>query len=598
MPFFDDIDDELTSELTADFSDVFTAIRDLMNLLNVDSYKEMGDDNAPLENLLNSEKKLAEELRHDLRDSLPEIPDPYTIHAFLTAYRMEARYPESVGDFSETVSSIELQTLPEFRVRKLDPQVREKVYRSLCEKFALSDRALNLIEVEYAKAKQQLQRRREFTDAVREILITPDNEPVPPERRKEIFDLYFPGNPLRASEVEMVITRTCLYWSIPKKGEIEPRDSEAETEEVEAWLKYTGRFSYQYFSHFPTFSSFDGRDADSKLLETLGKKLGWKESEIIDLLNSSTTIEKTSEIEKYLIHDTWGHMWQGDLTNLRQLYDRMESLKTPIDASDHLTLPNGNVISLLDLLYLTREGTIRYDEEMAAEYIDEWIRVRVEALLAPIVAELTADVVEFKYQLDNCGSDTPLPSSSLFSANPAKLDFAWVDIGYFVRTLQRTNAAYTKSEELRTNLIDRVCLLLKQKYPRQYKNIESPEALRTEIVAHLESFFGQVEERQARHLNQELITKDADGDAVPEANGFFLLFTNFLRIQFTLNQLIREHLPPHSDDEPDLFNVLILFIAHYFQDDPLHRFWDLDEALGDYLPGLLAIAREAEKREA
>ncbi|MCH9053152.1 MAG: hypothetical protein IIA72_19180, partial [Proteobacteria bacterium] len=56
---------------------------------------------------------------------------------------------------------------------------------------------------------------------------------------------------------------------------------------------------------------------------------------------------------------------------------------------------------------------------------------------------------------------------------------------------------------------------------------------------------------------------------------FFRLFTNLLRIQFTLNRLFKDslegshqHLRPHR-------MVLIIFLIKYFETDPLKNFWDL-----------------------
>ena len=159
---------------------------------------------------------------------------------------------------------------------------------------------------------------------------------------------------------------------------------------------------------------------------------------------------------------------------------------------------------------------------------------------------------------------------------------------------KRQNAAYAKNAELRDSLIDRTCLLLKLKYPRQYKKIESRDALRADVAGVIDQFLAAVESRQDLHLNQDLNTTDTDSDAVPEANGFFLLFTNFLRVQFTLNRLIQHQLEGERRELAPLFNVLILFIALHFERDPLHRFWDLDETIGDYALAFLGLIAEAE----
>ncbi|MEM6278261.1 MAG: hypothetical protein AAF733_02205, partial [Verrucomicrobiota bacterium] len=431
MGFFADIDDELTRELADDYAMLFVAIRKLTDLLNVDSYDEMQSKHEHGARLFESEQTLARQLRHELQEELPGKPDPAVLATFLKAYRLEALYPDTVGPMEETATTIPLVTLPKFHARRFDETKRARVYDALVKEFGASELCQREIERAYADSAHRLAKRRVLVDAVRARVLEEDGTPRSRSELKAVFDLWFPENPLRETEVEMVITRTCLYWCIPAKEDIEPRDSEEEAEAVEAWRKLTGRFAFQYFSHFPTFSSFDARDANPELVSSLASELGWSEADIIDGLNNTTTIERTRVIEKYLIHDTWGHMWQGDLTRLRQLYDIMESLKTPVDANEHLTLPDGNVLSMLDLLYLNMRGEIRYDETLATRYMDQWIRLRIQALLAPIVAELCADCVEYKYKIDNPKERELLPSSSIFEENPAKLDFAWVDLGYF-----------------------------------------------------------------------------------------------------------------------------------------------------------------------
>ena len=582
MGFFADIDDELTRDLADDYAMLFLSIRKLTDLLNVDSYDEMGGEHEHSARLFESENALAEQLRHDLDEELPANADPEILATFLKAYRLESLYPDTVGPIEETATTIPLLTLPKFHARRLDPAKREAVYEKLVIDFGVSEICRMKIDADFVRSRERLARRRHLVDAVRRRLLDENGEPRSRSEIKAVFDQWFPDNPLRETEVEMVITRTCLYWCIPAKEDVEPRDSEAETEAVEAWRKLTGRFAFQYFSHFPTFSSFDARDANPALVVSLAAELRWTESDVIDGLNSTTTIERTREIEKYLIHDTWGHMWQGDLTRLRQLYDTMESLKSPVDANEHLTLPDGNVLSMLDLMYLNMRGEIRYDETLATRYMDQWIRLRIQALLAPIVAELTADCVEYKFKIDNPAERKLLPSSSVFEENPAKLDFAWVDLGYFVRSLRRTIATYTKSEALKESLIDRTCLLLKNKYPRQYQKVACHDDLRTQVEVTVAKFLDDFLVRQDVHLNQEILDGVTENSPMPAVNSFFLLFTNFLRIQFTLNHLVQDVM---EDKQPELaqqFNVLLLAIVIHFEKDPLHGFWNLDEMIGEY----------------
>ena len=119
MSLFADIEDELTGELASDFSEVFSSVKRLTELLNLDSYAEMGKGDVPASVLLQAEAELSGLLSHDLQENLPtEIPIP-VVDAFLLAYRLEPLYPDTVGTVEETVSTIELVTYPHFKARRV-----------------------------------------------------------------------------------------------------------------------------------------------------------------------------------------------------------------------------------------------------------------------------------------------------------------------------------------------------------------------------------------------------------------------------------------------------------------------------------------------
>ena len=72
------------------------------------------------------------------------------------------------------------------------------------------------------------------------------------------------------------------------------------------------------FSHFPAFTSFEAREMDPAHLERLAAAIwGLSAAELIALLNTVIFIEERDNLEKYLVHDSWGHYWQADLTQPR-----------------------------------------------------------------------------------------------------------------------------------------------------------------------------------------------------------------------------------------------------------------------------------------
>jgi len=608
---FSGIPDELLGQLSARHASIFDQIRSLMGLLDLDTYAEMNPSaRHDLERLRRVENELGQQLIRPVASidaELPAEPDRAVLQAFAGAYLLERLYPKTVGDPDEILSTLELRTLPDFRVRDLDDSHQERAFTRICEELSLLPDEVAQLRSEASEAESRIDRRTVLVDRIRALVERQSDSPSKPTRSgtKALFDRYYPNNPLRKEEIDLVVTRTCLYWAVPGAGTLQQQETFGQTRTPEEqaqtldFLKGLRRFSFRAFSHFPTFSSFDARDADPSLIDELAADMDCSRSEIVSLLSAVTTVETTEDIEKYLIHDTWGHIWQADLSRLGSLYDRMESLvRAPISANDILDLEDGTCATLVDILYLNRDGHIAYDADLADRVIDAWLRVRVESVLSPIVAELAADVIEFKFRLDNPTIASELPSSSLFADNPAKLDFAWVDIGYFIRTLKKTNLAYGKSQSRLTNLVESLRLTMRTKYARHYRKIESKEALEAEIEDAVVAFLERFESRQDQHLNQDLDSEDLDGDEDPEANSFFLLFTNFLQIQFTLNDLIEKRLAKENPELVDHFTILTIFLTRHFQTAPLARFWDLDETLANYSLPLLNLASKCEKQTA
>ncbi len=561
---FQDIDDEIIGDLCGSWRQMFDRLHEVMDALQVDRYADMGDANVEIEQLRAHERGLAAELAHEI--DAPRALDEKTRRSsaaepFLHAAQLMPLFRHTVGHAEEFLSSVPLHTLPHFRTEpggELNTKHPEAV---------------------------SLHRRREFLQILRRELVEQDAF-INAEARKEIFDLYFPDNPLLAAEVQVIVTMTCVYWCLPQKDELLDRADEQEFAAAEEWLRCTGRFSFQYFSHFPTFSSYEARESDEKWLVALEEKSGFSRAEVIRLLNSSVTLEKTTDLEKYLVHDTWGHMWQGDMTRLGVFYDTMESLQSPVDANDHLRLVSGRIVSPVDLLYpVVREGKleIQIDEEGAEEYFDEWIRLRMNAAVAPLMAEMTADAIEYKYQLEKVADAPDLPSSSWFADLPSKLDFAWVDLSYFLRSLRNNYHAYTKDEALRRNMEERTAILLRRKYRKAFRRADDPSAdgidpFPAEVHAAIERMMELGAARVDLHLSQDWAERSTAAEAA-EPNSFDLLFTNFLRIQATLNKIILESLQHKKPNDRDGIVFLLLAMILHYQKDPERHFWQLDEWL-------------------
>ena len=348
---------------------------------------------------------------------------------------------------------------------------------------AWTNRDCEAIETEARGAESKLARRHRLVALLRAVLRPVPDRAAASADAHRFFSFLFPGHPFRPGEVEVVATESCVYFCILSneafaQTELFLARDEAARRQTLDYLKRLRQFSFYNFSHFPAFTSFEAREMDPADLERLGREMGLERAGLVALLNTVVFVEERDSLEKYLVHDSWGHYWQADLTQLGTLYDRMASLQLPLSPSD-TTRVDDKLLSFLDLVYLRRDGTLIFDEALARRYAAAWTNERFQPLLAPVIAELAADMIEYRARAECKAAGLELPSSSLFAHHPAKADFLWADLSFFVRSLKRVNTLYAKDEELKAGFVERARLLFRLKYRRNYPALSNRRRLWT-----------------------------------------------------------------------------------------------------------------------
>ena len=575
--------------------------RALVELLNVDSYAKIGQVEAGrTERLAELESRLEQALARPAapaKDTGWSSADRQAAYAFAQAFRLSVLYPDTVAAHGDIIATLITPTFSCVRPAQPDPVAHAATFRRLCARIGLGEADREAIETEAGDAERKLARRHRLVALLRGILRpVPDRAPTSADAHR-FFGFLFPGHPFQPGEVEVVATESCLYFCIlsneafAKTESFLARDEAARRQTLD-YLKRLRQFNFYNFSHFPAFTSFEAREMDPADLERLGREMELDRAELVALLNTVVFVEEQDNLEKYLVHDSWGHYWQADLTQLGTLYDRMASLQLPLSPGD-TTRVGDKLLSFLDLVYLRRDGALVFDEALARRYAAAWTNERFQVLLAPVVAELAADMIEYRARAECKAAGLELPSSSLFAHHPAKVDFLWADLSFFVRSLKRVNTLYEKDEELKAGFVERARLLFRLKYRRNYPAVQSPEALDAElqrVLARLLAIFNEVQETD---LGIRLdVTRDADGR--PGINAFFQVFLTLLRVGMTLNGIIHGELEKSRPHLQPYFLTLIMFIVKYFERDPMQGFWSLDETLANNaVPLLEALAASA-----
>ncbi len=598
MNFFDTASDPFTRPLDPSMAAPCADARALVELLNVDSYTQMGHVEADRKaRLAELESRLEHALARpaELTKKTPwGTADWEAAYAFAQAFRLSALYPDTVGADGDIIATLPTPTFLCVRPPRPDPVRHAATFREFCGRTGLDDKDREAIETEAADAQRKLARRHRMVRLLRaELRPDPAQAPTSADAHR-FFGFLFPDNPLRPGEVEVVATESCVYFCILSNEAFAKTESflardEAARQKTLDYLKRLRQFNFYNFSHFPAFTSFEAREMAPDHLDRLGLDMGMERAELVVLLNTAVFIEERDNLEKYLVHDSWGHYWQADLTQLGTLYDRMASLQLPLSPSDTARV-DGKLLSFLDLVYLRRDGSLVFDETLARRYAASWTYERFQPLLAPVIAELAADMIEYRARHECEAAGLDLPSSSLFAHHPAKMDFAWADLSFFVKSLKRVNTLYQKDEALKAGFVERARLLFRLKYRRNFPAVTSPEALDAELRKVLERLLAIFNEVQETDLGIKLeVAVDAEGRL--RINAFFQVFLNMLQIGMTLNGVIhgqmegaRPHLAPY-------FQTLIMFVVKYFERDPLQGFWTLDETLAAYaVPLLEALA--------
>lgn len=593
------VTEPLSAEICAD-------VKALVELLAVQSYREMGqssgDEQVRAARIAELERRLETALV-----SLPAFPAgtaAQTEHAvalsFARACRLSALYPDTVGNADAIIASLPLPAMRRIRAGHGDPDRQAAVFRRLVSRLPLSEADVAGIEAEIRAARERLGRRRQLVTLLRAELS--ELSPTPgPEEAHRFFGVFFPDHPLRPGEVDVVATESCLYFCILSNEAFARTDAflardEAARKHTLDYLERLRRFNFYNFSHFPAFTSFDAREMDPARLTTLAGAMGMVPADLVALLNTAVFVEERDNLDKFLIHDSWGHYWQADLTRLGSLYDRMATLQTPLSPGEAVRFAGGQTMeeerlgTFLDLVYLRRDGGLLFDETLARRFAAAWIAERFQPLLAPVVAELAADMIEYRPD-DQAAAG--LPSSSRFAHHPAKVDFAWADLLFFVKSLKRVNDLYRKDAELKAGFVERARLLFRLKYRRNFGAVSSPETFGRELTTIFErllTIFDEVEEEQ---LGTGLeFAVGADGQ--PKVNLFFQTLLNLLRVCATVNGLVHGQL----ENRPELmahYRTLVIFIVKLFERDPLRHFWSLDETLQAHAVPLLETLAACER---
>lgn len=347
------------------------------------------------------------------------------------------------------------------------------------------------------------------------------------ESVSQLFQLLFGDLPLPQTAIDCLGTPMQLCFTVDyEDGKLRDKSlwgSLAAQEQVRLgqFLQQLDQFSLKQFACFPSFGKIQPKKINDELCKHLAQKTGCNQAQIRQAIQSAVGIFATAKAEAFFIHDIWGHFWQLFLTDFLPDYQALSGCSESLTPSFH----------------------------------------SLKLVRTHLLAEMLADMNEFKWIAQHPQQGDLLPSSSLFKHDPTKLDLACRDLGGLLEPIlqQQYQEDYPSIVVQLLGEVGKLQNILNRIYAQSslFKN----EPTKLDLTSKdLESLLEPILEKQYQEHYSSLLQP---------------LLKELLDLQNTLNQAYTQ--PPIQDNFPQQ-DLLLLFTANYHSRD----FYYLSEAIGKY----------------
>ena len=278
------------------------------------------------------------------------------------------------------------------------------------------------------------------------------------------------------------------------------------------------------------------------------------------------------ELDKYLIHDTWGHQWQESLLDFEELYTELSLFNLPLSVMESASVL-GEHTTFGDAFLKSASGKIHLDPEILTKFIDSELYERSIVAFTPILAEMLADVVEYKFLKLHPEQDHLMPSSSLLKDYPSKLDLTLEDLHNCFERASEAFQTWVDSEEAKQRLHHEIC----EKF-----DIQESESNYNELNYILEEAVAICKERLERFYQPEWYWEKTEDNNL-KLNAFSFAALNFLRIHTAFLNTYQKL--SQLETSYGFMDALVLAMGTFFEKEPQRHIWQLDRFLTEgFLP--------------
>ncbi len=383
--------------------------------------------------------------------AIDDLSDADAERMFARSVLMVVRLRAAVLGESETLY---LDTFESDTLRRYEPDFTGSEEQSRRIRGAL-ERALDLDASELAAVEASVDRDLEDARRKHAVVAAIRDEfglhRVAPDLSSRVFRLFqelYPEAPFLEGEVELILTATVLFFCVPyRETEIDAPRWETlgddERRRASAFLERLEKSRVSQLAHFPVFGCFRGDAVDPDLVRRIAERSSLSEIAVSEELTTLVTVLPTSEVDKFVVHDVWGHAWQSAMLQFEVMYRQMATFGKPLGLSDAATIADGRRVSFGDCLDGKDGG---FDAALFRAFVDAKIADRIPVVFSAALAEIVADVVEFKLIAARPECEELLPSSSLFRSFPAKLDLMLQDLSLYFGIAVRVFDRFTEEE--------------------------------------------------------------------------------------------------------------------------------------------------------
>lgn len=516
------------------------------------------------DSLLGSSQQLLEQ------DSLSDFSEEQL--KFLTAKSLLllTRFEQSAGMEFEMVDTFGSKTLTEYNPDLSAASINKSDLEGLIEKkLGISRSDLDKVRVDLSQVDAEIDLKKRIMAALCQVFGLSVNTSKGSEEVFGLFSAFYPNSGFRPGDVEVVITGASVFFCLKfceKSKKPEPDwFGEASQEEVSKAQEFIDRltsFQQKQFAHFPVFGFFDGNTVAPDLLTKLSELAGCRISEVASELTTSVTILPYKDVEKYILHDVWGHGWQSGLVCFGDMYKEIAGYGSPLTLDEEAQCPVEGRFKFVDCFRI-EDGAVHFLPDVFAEFVDAEVSERLPVSLSPVLAEILADVVEYKAIEEKPELKKDMPSSSFFASMPSKLDLTLNDIKFYFR--QSTKVFRKWASGKRTQQV--VEELVKKGAAAGSASTAVQEAVDEWLRLEKEFYLPKIE------------YSGKDGSL--QTNAFSKIALNFVGLHRQLYYCYNEiaELKPSALDLHGFKDLLIIAASVFFEMNRRENIWKLDEFL-------------------